>query len=278
MATKKAASIKKKAPVVHHVTASSSSKSSVTTAPALVKRQSFGNHIESALQSVSLWRAVAAEFLGTFLLAATVIAGQGQPIFLLFALTGIVLIFGGISGAHVNPAITLGAWATRRIGWLRAIGYVLAQFLGAAVAYFTLNAFVGGAPALTEAQQAYGQSAPSLYAAVDIATVAGREWYVFFAEVLGTTVLAFAIAHALRAKEALTAAFTAGLGIFIALMFVVTIAGYISASSFINPAVALALQAFTPSGWAYLVYALAPIVGGVIGFVLYDIWRGKATN
>lgn len=268
----KATSTKKKAPVAR---AKSASKSTVKTAPASVKKQTVGQHVESALQSVTLWRAIAAEFLGTFLLAAAAIAGQGQPIFLLFALAGITLLFWGVSGAHVNPAITVGAWATRRIGWLRALGYLVAQFLGAAVAFFTLQAFLGGAPALTEAQQAYGQSAPSLYAAVDLSTVAGREWYVFFAELLGTTILAFAVAHALRAKDTLSAAFSAGLGIFIALMVVVTIGGYIAASGIINPAVALALQVYTPSVWPYAVYALAPVIAGVIGFVLYDLLRGK---
>lgn len=276
MATKKAVSTKKKAPAVHRA-AASASKTTVKSALALASKQTLGQHIESALQTPNLWRAVAAEFLGTFLFAATVIAGQGQPIFLLFALTGIVLIFGGISGAHVNPAITVGAWATRRIGWFRALGYLLAQFLGAAVAYFTLQAFLGGAPALTEAQQAYGQAAPTLYAANDLSTIAGKEWYVFFAELLGTTILGFAVAYATRAKDALTSAFSAGLGIFVALMIVVTIGGYISATAIINPAVALALQVYAPSVWPYIVYAIAPVIGGVVGFALYDLLRGKNT-
>lgn len=274
MATKKAVSTKKKAPALRHASASGT-KTTVKSAPARVTKQTFGQHVESAIQSPALWRAIAAEFIGTFLLAATVIAGQGQPIFLLFALTGIVLIIGGISGGHVNPAVTIGAWATRRIGWLRAVGYLLAQFLGAAVAYFTLHAFLGGAPALTEAQQAYGQTAPSLFRATELSTLAGKEWYVFFSELLGTTILAFAVAHATRAKDALAAAFSVGLGIFVALMVVVTAAGYIGATGIINPAVALALQVYAPSVWPYLVYAIAPAIAGVIGFALYDLLRGK---
>lgn len=274
MATKKAASTKKRAQVVH-ASAAPAPKTTVTTVSASAHKQAAGTKIEKELQSASFWRALAAEFIGTFLLAAVVIAGQGQPIFVLFALVGIVLLVGGISGAHVNPAITVGAWATRRIGWFRAIAYVLVQFLGAAVAYFTLHAFLGGAPALSEAQQAYGQSAPSLYKAIELSTLSGREWYVFFSELLGTTILGFAIAYAMRAKDALTAAFAAGLGIFIALMTVITVAGYVSASAIINPAIALTLQAYAASGWPYLVYALAPVIGGVIGFVLHDVLNGK---
>ncbi len=274
MANKKATSTKKSVGATKHSKAAAST-TTVKTVPATTAKQSFGDHVESAIQSPALWRALAAEFIGTFLLAGVVIAGQGQPIFMLFALVGIVLMIGSISGGHVNPAITVGAWVTRRIGWLRAVGYLFAQFLGAAAAFFTLQAFIGGAPAISEAQQAYGQTAPTLFQAINVSTIAGREWYVFFSELLGTAILGFAIANASRVKDSLTAAFTAGFGLFIALMIAVTIGGFVSASAIINPAVALALQAYAPTGWTYIIYALAPIVGGVIGFVLYDLVRGK---
>ena len=217
---------------------------------------------------------ITAEFIGTFLLASVIIAGQGQPIFVLFGLVGIVLLIGSISGAHVNPAITVGAWATRRIGWLRAIGYIFVQFLGAAVAYFVLSAFLGGATAPSAEQQAYGQAAASLFKAADVTALTGKEWYVFAAEVLGTTILGFAVASALRAKETLNAAFTVGLGIFIALMIGITVTGYVSASSILNPAVALALQAYAGT-WAYIVYGLGAVLGGVLGFLLHDALRGR---
>ena len=275
MATKKAASTNKTAAKK----SSASAKATVKTVPATVKKQTLGQHVEASLQSTRLWRALAAEFIGTFLLASVVIAGQGQPIFVLFALTGIVLLIGGISGAHVNPAITIGAWATRRIGWLRALGYVFVQFLGAAAAFFAFSAFLGGASVPTPEQQAYGQAAPEVFKAIDLATLAGKEagkeWFVFFAELLGTAILGFAVAHASRAKDSLTGAFTVGLGIFVALMVTVTIGGYLAASTIINPAIALALQAYTPSLWPYAVYAIAPVIGGVVGFVLHDILRGK---
>jgi aquaporin Z len=274
MATKKAASTKKKAPAKKTTSAAAVTKTTVKTVPATAKKQTLGQHIETSLLSGNLWRALAAEFIGTFLLAAVIIAGQGQPIFVLFGLVGIVLLLGGISGAHVNPAITIGAWATRRIGWLRAIGYIFVQFLGAAVAYFALSAFLGGATQPSAEQQAYGQTAATLFQAADITALTGKEWYVFFAEVLGTAILGFAIAAATRAKDSLTASFSAGLGIFIALMIGITVTGYVSASSIINPAIALALQAYS-GVWAYIIYGLGAVVGGVIGFLLHDLLRGK---
>jgi aquaporin Z len=278
MATKKAASTNKKAPV--KASTSSSAKTTVktvktVTASASASQAGLSSHIVTSLRSAKLWRALAAEFIGTFLLAGVIIAGQGQPIFVLFALVGIVLLIGAISGSHVNPAITIGAWATRRIGWLRAVGYILVQFLGAAVAYLAFNAFIGGAGEVSEQQQMYGQTAPALFAAADIANIAGKEWYVFFAELLGTSVLGFAVASATRTLDRLTGAFTIGLGIFIALMITVTVAGFVSASAILNPAVALSLQAYDPSVWAYAIYALAPVIGGIVGFIVHDLVRTK---
>ena len=271
--TKKAASTKKKTSAKSSA-ASRASTTTVKTVSTSTKKQSLGQHVESAVKSAKFWRALAAEFIGTFLLAGVVIAGQGQPIFVLFALVGIVLIIGGVSGGHVNPAITIGAWATRRIGWLRAVGYILAQFLGAAAAFFALNAFLGGAGEPT-AQQSMMGNAPSLFAANDISNLDGKEMFVVFSEIIGTAILAFAIAHATRLKDSLTAAWTAGTGILIALMVAVTAAGYVAASAIINPAIALSLQAFDANNWTYIIYMLAPVIGGVLGFVIRDLVHGK---
>lgn len=270
MATK-ATSTKKKAPTKKVV----ASKTTVTSAPAKARRLTLSKRVESSMLNRNLWRALAAEFIGTFLLASVIIAGQGQPIFVLFGLAGIVLLIGSVSGAHVNPAVTIGAWATRRIGWLRAVSYIVVQFLGAAAAFFALSAFLGGAAQPTAEQQLYGQTAATLFSAIDITTLTGKEWFVFFAEVLGTAILGFAVANALRLKDSLSSAFSVGLGIFIALMVTVTVGGFVSASTILNPAVALSLQAYSPALWPYAAYALGPIIGAIIGFVLFDIVKGK---
>lgn len=268
--TKKAASTKKKTSAKSSA-ASRVSKTTVKTVSASTKKQSLGQRIEKAVKTAAFWRSLSAEFIGTFILASVIIAGQGQPIFVLFALVGIVLLIGNISGAHVNPAITLGAWATRRIDAIRATGYILAQFLGAAIAFFALNAFLAGAAQGDEA--AFGSI--SLFAATDLAAADGKEMYVLFAEIIGTAILGFAIAQATRAKDVVTAAWTAGTGILVALMVAVTAAGYVSASAIINPAVALSLQAFDSNAWAYAIYILGPIIGGVLGFVARDLVHGK---
>lgn len=280
MATKKAATTNKKAPAKKTVVKKTSApvaatKTTVKTVSAPAKKQTLGQHIESSLLSKSLWRALGAEFIGTFLLAAVIIAGQGQPIFVLFGLAGIVLLLASISGAHFNPAVTIGAWATRRIGWLRAIGYIFVQFLGAAVAFFAMSAFIGGASQPSAEQQMYGQQAASLFQAANVSELTGKEWYIFFAEVLAASILGFAVAATTRFRSSLNKAFTYGFGIFIALMIGITVTGYVSASSIINPAIALSLQAYQGT-WAYIIYGLGAVLGGVLGFVIHDLLRGRA--
>lgn len=277
MATK-AASTTRKAPARRSAARVTSTKTTVKSAPAAATKNTFVGHIEQSVRSASLWRALAAELIGTFLLASVVIAGQGQPIFVLFALVGIVLLVGAVSGAHFNPAITIGAWVTRRIGWLRAVGYILAQVAGAALAFFALSAFIGGAEVSAEAA-AFGQAAPTLFSAVDVTTLASKEWYIFFAELLGTAILAFAVANATREiQDRVAAAFTVGLGIFIALMVTITAASYVGGTAIINPALAVSLQAYSMNWAPFAIYALAPVIGGVLGFVIYDLLRGRTAR
>lgn len=252
-----------------------SQRKSTTKAASASAYTSVRDHVSSSLRTASLWRALSAEFIGTFLLASIIIVGQGQPIFVLFGLVGIVLMIGAVSGAHVNPAVTVAAWVTKRIGWLRALGYIIVQVLGAIVAFYTLKAFLGGAETPSAEALSYGASAQQLFSASAVENFEGKEWYAFFAEVLGTAILGYAIAHASRVKDSLTNAFSMGLGIFIALMVGITVAGYVGASSIINPAVATALQAFDASFWSYAIYALAPVLGAIVGFVLYDLVRGN---
>ena len=85
--------------------------------------------------------AVAAEFLGTGLLVmVALILSQTTAVSyfigtsLAVALAVIVVLFGSVSGAHVNPALTFGMWTARKIGTLKGILYVAAQLLGALAA------------------------------------------------------------------------------------------------------------------------------------------------
>jgi glycerol uptake facilitator-like aquaporin len=276
MATKKAASnVKKstaKAPVAKKQTSTSTK---VTTLKAVESRPT---HSAAAVSSSSSRRfglvrtplaaALIAEFVGTFIFAAVLVAGQGQPILALFALAGVVFAVGSISGGYVNPALVVGAWATRRMSGLRAIAYIVAQILGAMLALVVLNAFLGGV-----AQQATDQlsQAPSLFKAA--ALPEGKEWYIFLSEFLGTMIFAFVAAGAFREVRDRTAkSFTLGLGVFLGLMVAGSVAVFFSANAILNPAVAISLQAINFSSvWPIAVYVIGSILGAVAGFGLYHL-------
>lgn len=120
MATKKA-NLKKSSKTAHKKVTEEISKVEKTV-KAIVKNDKKTDTIFlEEISKPSFISAVALEFIGTFLLAAGIIISQGQPIGVMFILMSIVLIAGGVSGAHVNPLITIGAWATRRINTIKAI-------------------------------------------------------------------------------------------------------------------------------------------------------------
>ncbi len=101
------------------------------------------------MHDIDFGRRLVAEALGTFFLLATVVgsgimgeslAGGNAAIALLgntiatgAILAVLILIFGPVSGAHFNPAVTLAFALRREIGWGQGAVYVLVQ-IGAAVA------------------------------------------------------------------------------------------------------------------------------------------------
>ena len=107
-------------------------------------------------------RKLTAEFVGTFLLVflavgtaifgiSAIVGADGNGpgsgvvgVALAFGLVllGIAYAFGPVSGAHVNPAVTLAMLVGRRMPASEAIGYWIVQFLGAIAAGGVLKLFV----------------------------------------------------------------------------------------------------------------------------------------
>jgi len=220
----------------------------------------------------NLARAVTAEAAGTFVLvlaitsaavAATLsrpVAGApygslAVPVAGGLALAIGVASLGHISGAHLNPAVTLGLAVNRRFPWACAPGYIIAQFAGATAA-------------AAAAWGLYGNQARSiarLGATVPAPGVsAGR---VLAAEAIVTFVLALvvvAVATVSRVPRGI-AAMTIGAALAVAIV----IAGPVSGAG-VNPARAIApiiLAGQVSDWWAYLA---APVAGGVVAIALYD--------
>lgn len=276
MATKKAGSTGKK--TTKSKVQSAPSKPTTTTKVTTVKAVAADAPTTSSRlkgNRTFVASALIAEFIGTFLLTVAFIGTKGDPLYLGFVLTGIVLIVGTLSGAHVNPAITVGAWVTRKISGLRALGYVLAQVLGAVLALVALSIFIGAAPQPDAQSAMLGQAAttPELFKVA--ALTDKNHWFVFFAELIGATIFAFAVASARRETlDRVAKAFTIGLGLLIAGVFATIVTGYASASGVFNPAVALTVGAvdWGKLDWlALAAYLVAPLIGGILGFALRDV-------
>lgn len=279
MATKKAASAKKSV-----ATPAKQTKTKVTTVKAVAADST--SKATSRKKSSGLFQgrsvllgAFIAEFIGTFVLAAVAVLSQGQPLSVGFALVAIVLTIGALSGSHVNPLITVGAWATRKISGKRALGYILAQVLGALLAFVVASAYVGAAPQPDQQAAMMGQQAAKVFQVASIPE--GKEFFVFFSEMLGAAIFGLAVSSAIREKRNRAAqAFTVGFGLLTALLVSGVLASYIGAHAVLNPALAFTLGAVSlttkPELWNVLAYIIAPILGGVIGFFLYDVLRGES--
>ncbi|XP_012992002.3 aquaporin-4 [Esox lucius] len=137
------------------------------------------------LRSREFWRAVLAELMGSLVFVSAVLGasvpGPGGPstgpLYPALA-AGMVAValghcFGEISGAQVNPAVTLSLLATRRMDMLKALAYVVAQCLGAIMAasalYLALplrttaDCFISMVPLEVNVVQALGMEALSTF-------------------------------------------------------------------------------------------------------------------
>ena len=141
------------------------------------------------IRSSAFWRALLAEFIGTFLLVlyatgSTVQGWNNDPkndpldivqIALSFGLSVAtsVWIIGHISGGHINPAVTCAMFVARRISLVRAALYIISQCLGAISASALLRV-------MTPSEQVGGLGATSLNTGVTSGMGFGIEFFITF--------------------------------------------------------------------------------------------------
>ena len=211
-------------------------------------------------------RLLAAEFIGTFVL---VFAGTGAivvdrvtggtvshvGIALTFGLVVMALIhaIGDVSGAHLNPAVTLGFWAARRFPGLRVAPYLVAQLAGALLASLVVRALFQESPTLGETRP----SGTALQSAV--------------MELVLTAILMFVILGVSTGAKEKGAAAGAAIGAVVALEAL--FAGPISGAS-MNPARSIAPAVGGGSGGDLWVYVVAPPLGALLAVALCRCTRG----
>jgi aquaporin Z len=226
-------------------------------------------------------RIVAAEFIGTFVLVfggvgSAVIAGQViGPLGVGFAfglsLLAMAYAIGPISGCHINPAVTAGLVASRRITLPEAVNYWIGQALGAIVAAFVLFIVIKareGGYDLSESgfgANGYGDHSPD-----------GYPWgAALIIEVVLTALLVFTV---LSATDRIANVAFAGIPIGLVLV-AMHLVGIPVDNMSANPARSLGPAVFV-GGWALgqlWLFIVAPLLGAVLGALAHGfLFTGAA--
>ncbi len=146
---------------------------------------------------------VLAELVGTFVLTSVALLTASDTLSLFIGLTLVVLVMtiGTVSGAHVNPAVTFGLWASKKLKSIMLPFYWVAQLLGAMAAIVVINAVAGTKLNLSFAH--FNEFA----------------WPIFWIELVGTGVFLFGLTSVLRRTDAsdTTKALGVGLSLFVGL-------------------------------------------------------------
>lgn len=186
------------------------------------------------------------EGIGTFFLVLTV-ALSGNPIAIGCILTAMVYMGGYISGAHYNPAVTLGLLVSGNMKWEEAKRYIAAQLFGgfAAAGVYSL------------VKQSFFIPAPG----EEVSFVSA-----FIIEVLFTFALVSVVHHVAVSKAKGNQYY--GLAIGMTLLAAATAGGPISGGAF-NPAVGVSPLIFDVTGVpahvsSLLLYSAGPLVGGAL--------------
>lgn len=273
------------------------------------------------------WGELLAEFLGTFVIlafgdgsvamAVAALPGSGRAetattIFLAsgdwmliawgwaFAVTFGIYIAGGVSGAHLNPAVTLAFAVRRKFPWRKVVPYWIAQLVGAFVAAALVYAVYHNAIDAYNLASHTTRSAPgglatySIFATFPAPYFHGNNFGPFLDQVVGTGLLVMLIAavvddrnmgnFAKHMAPLMVGLVVAAIGISFGAN-----AGYA-----INPARDFGPRLFTwLEGWGrtalpgtipgqfsdyFWVPIVGPFVGGVIGILVYDFFIGDVLH
>ena len=222
------------------------------------------------------WLLLGAELIGTALLVGVGLSivilafGQGSPIVqfipdaggrrlitgFLFGTTGALIALsplGKESGAHINPAVTLGFWLMGKLRARHAMGYVLAQISGAVV---------GAVPLL-----AWGAMGRSIaFGATQPGAAYGAGW-ALLGEIATTFALIFGLFYFLQHRR--LRAFTPALFPFLYALMVFVEADVSGTST--NPARSFGPAVISGDWQAWWVYWLGPLLGTLLAVAVYRL-------
>jgi aquaporin Z len=216
-----------------------------------------------------------AEFFGTFWL---VLGGCGSAVLaaafpelgigfagvaLAFGLTVLTMAYavGHVSGAHFNPAVTIGLATAGRISWGTVPGYIVAQVLGGIVAAVVLYLIVSGKADFAGvggfASNGFGEHSPGKFSMMSALITEVVLTAMFLVVILGVT-------H----KNAPAGFAPLAIGLALTLIHLISIP---VTNTSVNPARSTAVALFAEP-WALQqlwLFWVAPIIGGVIGAIVH---------
>ena len=198
-----------------------------------------------------------AEFIGTFFLVLTIgctgigaSAGVIAPLAIGAALMVMVFAGGHISGAHYNPAVTLGVLIRGKLKAADVVPYWIAQCVAAAVAAFVVSKI--------------------LRAGVAVTPIAPKLGPALLAEFLFTFALVYVVLNAATAEGTSGNSFY-GLAIGMTVMTGAFAVGDISGGAF-NPAVAIGISILGISTWNNIwIYLVADFAAGVAAAIVFNL-------
>ncbi len=217
-----------------------------------------------------------AEFFGTYWL---VLGGCGSAVLsatfpgvgigllgvsLAFGLTVLTIAYslGHVSGAHLNPAVSIGLWIGGRFNGKELLPYIIAQIVGGIAAAGTLYVIAtgNGNPVGNFAANGYGEHSPGHYNLVSALVTEIVMTFMFLLVILGST------------DERAPKGF-AGIAIGLALTLIHLISIPVTNTS-VNPARSIS-QAIFVGGWAIeqlWLFIVAPIIGAILAGIVYKIF------
>ncbi|GAB3129504.1 MIP/aquaporin family protein [Glaciibacter psychrotolerans] len=215
------------------------------------------------------WRRLVSELFGTFLLV--IVAAGGGMMSQAFPGTisrtaavvapglmvlGIILFMGRVSGAHLNPAVTLAFSMRGDFPWQRVPGYILVQLIGATLAAWFLQAVIG-----------VSASAGSNYTAADYSS-----FQAFLMEALLTLGLVSVILGTASGAQNLGVIGAIGVGSYIALA---GLWGSPISGASMNPARTFGPDLVAGDFTDYWVYLAGPVAGAALAVLLAFVLRGR---
>lgn len=233
--------------------------------------------ILTVFKNHKFYGALLGEVVGTMLIALLLLSlslmGIANVAMYAFAIIAVLIAVYAFSGACLNPIITVGMMASRRMSVIRGIMYIIAEVLGAWLGWLIFNAF----------HLAGGETAYDVPAMAAIAE--GNFWLVTFIELIGAFIIGFFFSRALEYKRSVftfAAVVAGGMALAVVIGYVISAAFLGLNNNFVfNPAVAMMMQIFPTAGESFgeilggvcqalAIYAIFPMLGGVIGFYLSD--------